>query len=231
VIADLDHVDDALDAEHLARHGRLEPHWPAPVSVAMRGAVPQAYYNMKAGTKRIATETGAASGAQVSPWRARFRHRVVIYMVKVSYHQKPIARCSCRPGARRSSQPSDHNLRPQDPQRAPGFPGSLGMAISEAIEDTVTTPNTKYALGSVLNHVCLHQTVIGQNRSSRWKLAGEEPDVVIGCAGGGSNFSASPSLRPRKLKQGAKTRIMAVEPASCPSSPRASSATTSATPP
>jgi len=97
-------------------------------------------------------------------------------------------------------------------------PGSLGIAISEAIEDTVTHPGTKYALGSVLNHVCLHQTVIGQETIRQMALAGEEPDLVVGCAGGGSNFAgiAFPFLR-RNLKEGKKTRLLAVEPASCPS--------------
>jgi tryptophan synthase beta chain len=97
-------------------------------------------------------------------------------------------------------------------------PGSLGIAISEAIEDTVTTPNTKYALGSVLNHVCLHQTVIGLEAIEQMALAGEGPDIVVGCAGGGSNFSgiAFPFLR-RNLRNGERTRIIAVEPESCPS--------------
>src|SRR5208337_3384498 len=100
----------------------------------------------------------------------------------------------------------------------PDCPGSLGIAISEAIENTVTHPGTKYALGSVLNHVCLHQTVIGQESIRQMELAGEEPDVVIGCAGGGSNFAgiAFPFLH-RNLCEGKKYRLLAVEPASCPS--------------
>jgi tryptophan synthase beta chain len=100
----------------------------------------------------------------------------------------------------------------------PDSPGSLGIAISEAIEDTVSTPNTKYALGSVLNHVCLHQTVIGQESIRQMELAGEYPDVVIGCAGGGSNFAgiAFPFLE-RKIRDGTKTRMLAVEPSACPS--------------
>jgi tryptophan synthase beta chain len=115
--------------------------------------------------------------------------------------------------------PSDHTHYGRKVLKEhPDSPGSLGIAISEAIEDTVSTPDTKYALGSVLNHVCLHQTVIGQEAIKQMELAGEEPDVVIGCAGGGSNFAgiAFPYVQ-QKLHHGHNVRLLAVEPESCPS--------------
>jgi len=122
-------------------------------------------------------------------------------------------------GATVHPSPSDHTQFGRKLiQQNPDHPGSLGIAISEALEDTVTHPGTKYSLGSVLNHVCLHQTVIGQEAIRQMELAGEEPDVVIGCAGGGSNFAgmAFPFLY-RNLHEGKKHRLLAVEPASCPS--------------
>jgi tryptophan synthase beta chain len=144
----------------------------------------------------------------------------IVYMVKVSYDQKPYRRILMQTwGATVHASPSENTqfgrkLRQQNSDH----PGSLGIAISEALEDTVTTPGTKYALGSVLNHVCLHQTVIGQEAIKQMEIAGEEPDVVIGCAGGGSNFAgiAFPFLH-RNLHDGKKHRLIAVEPASCPS--------------
>ena len=139
-------------------------------------------------------------------------------MFKVSYHQKPYRRLLMHTwGAVVHSSPSHYTeygkkLLAENPDN----PGSLGIAISEAIEDTLKHPGTKYALGSVLNHVCLHQTVIGQEVIKQMMLAGEEPDVVIGCAGGGSNFAgiAFPFVRGKLLDQ-KKTRIVAVEPAVC----------------
>jgi tryptophan synthase beta chain len=141
-------------------------------------------------------------------------------MVKVSFHQKPYRKLLMQTyGATVYASPSNQTefgrkVLAEDPD----CNGSLGLAISEAIEDTVKTPATKYALGSVLNHVCLHQTVIGQEAIRQMQMAGEEPDIVIGCAGGGSNFAGLtfPFIQ-RKLTMGKKTRIIAVEPSSCPS--------------
>lgn len=184
-------------------------------------AVPQAYYNKLAGTKRLATETGAGQwGSSLAFATQLFGMECVVYMVKVSFHQKPYRKLMMQTwGASVHASPSDQTefgraLLAKDP----GCPGSLGIAISEAIEDTVKHPGTKYALGSVLNHVCLHQTVIGEEAIKQMELAGESPDVVVGCVGGGSNFAgiAFPFMG-RKLRGGPGCRIVAVEPASCPS--------------
>ncbi len=184
-------------------------------------AIPQAYYNKVAGTKRLATETGAGQwGSSLSMACQIFGLECVVYMVKVSFHQKPYRKLLMQTyGATVHASPSNQTEFGRKALAAdPECTGSLGMAISEAIEDTATHPHTKYALGSVLNHVCLHQSVIGLEAIRQMEMAGEEPDVVIGCAGGGSNFAgiAFPFIQ-RKLKHGAKTRILAVEPASCPS--------------
>ena len=184
-------------------------------------AVAQAYYNKQAGTKRIATETGAGQwGSALAMACKLFGLECCVYMVKVSYHQKPYRRLLMHTwGATVHGSPSGYTdygrkLLKEDPE----CPGSLGIAISEAIEDTVKHPGTKYSLGSVLNHVCMHQTVIGQEALKQMALAGEEPDVVIGCVGGGSNFSgiAFPFVR-GKIVDKKKTRIVAVEPAVCAS--------------
>ena len=184
-------------------------------------SVPQAYFNKVAGTKRLATETGAGQwGASLAMACQLFGVECMVYMVKVSYKQKPYRRMLMHTwGATVCPSPSDRTefgrkMMAEDPNCA----GSLGIAISEAVEDTVTHPNTKYALGSVLNHVCLHQTVIGQECIRQMELAGEEPDVILGCAGGGSNFAgiAFPFVE-GKLKRGKKYRIVAVEPSACPS--------------
>ena len=143
-----------------------------------------------------------------------------VYMVKVSFQQKPYRKLLMQTwGANVHASPSDQTeygrkVLAEDPE----CPGSLGMAISEAVEDTVTHPHTKYALGSVLNHVCLHQTVIGEESIKQMDLAGEYPDVVIGCAGGGSNLAgiAFPFLR-NKIVESKPCRILAVEPSVCPS--------------
>lgn len=184
-------------------------------------AIPQAWYNKQAGTRRLATETGAGQwGAALSMACRMFNIECVVYMVKISYHQKPYRKILMQTwGATVHPSPSDQTeygrklLKDQ-----PDSPGSLGIAISEAIEDTLHTPDTKYALGSVLNHVCLHQTVIGQEAIRQMALAGEEPDVVIGCVGGGSNFAgiAFPFI-PGKIREGKQTRIIAVEPTVCAS--------------
>ena len=184
-------------------------------------AIPQAYYNKIAGTKRLATETGAGQwGSSLAFACSVFGLECTIYMVKVSFHQKPYRKLLMQTyGATVHASPSaqtefGRKLLAADPSNN----GSLGIAISEAIEDTMKNPGTKYALGSVLNHVCLHQSVIGEEAIKQMALAGEEPDVIFGCAGGGSNFAglAFPFVR-RKLKEGRRTRIVAVEPASCPS--------------
>lgn len=184
-------------------------------------AVPQAWYNKQAGVKRLATETGAGQwGASLALACNLFGMESVVYMVRVSHDTKPYRRILMQTwGATVHPSPSPHTeygrkVLAEDPD----CPGSLGMAISEAVEDTVTTPNTKYSLGSVLNHVCLHQTVIGQEAIEQMALAGEEPDIVIGCVGGGSNFAgiAFPFIR-RNLKENKKHRLIAVEPEACPS--------------
>ena len=183
-------------------------------------AVAQAYYNKVAGTKRLATETGAGQwGASLAFACSLFGLECNIYMVKVSYDQKPYRRMLMHTwGATVHASPSDQTeygrkLQAEDPH----CPGSLGIAISEAIEDTVKTPNTKYSLGSVLNHVCLHQTVIGEETIKQMEKAGEEPDVIFACCGGGSNFAgiAFPFIR-KKIHEGKKYRIVGVEPSACP---------------
>jgi tryptophan synthase beta chain len=184
-------------------------------------AVAQAYYNKLAGTKRLATETGAGQwGSSLAMACKLFGLECVVYQVKISYHQKPYRKMLMNTwGATVHASPSQNtHFGRKILHEDPDCPGSLGIAISEAIEDTVSTPNTKYALGSVLNHVCLHQTVIGQEALAQMELAGEYPDVVIGCAGGGSNFSgiAFPFVH-GNLTKGKKTRIVAVEPSACPS--------------
>ena len=184
-------------------------------------AVPQAYFNKVAGTKRIASETGAGQwGASIAMACKLFDLECNVYMVKVSYQHKPYRRMLMHTwGASVHPSPSDQTeygrkLLATDPH----CPGSLGIGISEAIEDTVTHPHTKYALGSVLNHVCLHQTVIGQESIKQMELAGEEPDTIIACCGGGSNFAgiAFPFLR-RKISEKKKYRLIGVEPSACPS--------------
>jgi tryptophan synthase beta chain len=184
-------------------------------------AVAQAYYNKQAGTKRLATETGAGQwGSALALGCRLFGLECRVYMVKVSFDQKPYRKLMMQTwGATVYPSPSDQTeygrklLKEQ-----PDCPGSLGMAISEAIEDTVKHPGTKYSLGSVLNHVCLHQTVIGQEAIKQMELAGEEPDVIIGCIGGGSNFAgiAFPFVR-RKIVEKKPYRLVAVEPSVCAS--------------
>ncbi|MDP3063888.1 MAG: TrpB-like pyridoxal phosphate-dependent enzyme [Chloroflexota bacterium] len=184
-------------------------------------SVPQAYYNMKEGVKRLATETGAGQwGSALAMACQFFGIECKVYMVKVSYNQKPYRRnmmevwgASVTPSPSNETQ-AGRNVLAQDPNS----PGSLGIAISEAVEDAVTHPGTKYSLGSVLNHVLMHQTVIGQEALKQLEKAGDFPDVVIGCVGGGSNFAglALPFVR-EKLVNKKKVQIIAVEPESCPS--------------
>ena len=184
-------------------------------------AIPQAYYNKVAGTKRLASETGAGQwGSSLAFACSVFGLECTIYMVKVSFQQKPYRKLLMQTyGATVYGSPSDQTEFGRKVLASdPDSPGSLGIAISEAIEDTARNPGTKYSLGSVLNHVCLHQSIIGQETIKQMEMAGEEPDVIIGCAGGGSNFAglAFPFVQ-RKIKEGKDYRIIAAEPASCPS--------------
>lgn len=184
-------------------------------------SVAQAYYNKIAGTNRLTTETGAGQwGAALSMACNFFDMECKVYMVKVSYNQKPYRRLVMEMfGASVTASPSMETesgraILAKDPE----CPGTLGMAISEAAEVAIKDPNVHYSLGSVLNHVLMHQTVIGEETIKQMDLAGETPDVVIGCVGGGSNFGgiALPFLR-QNLREGGKTRLLAVEPTSCPS--------------
>jgi len=184
-------------------------------------AVPQAYYNKLQGVKRISTETGAGQwGSALAFACCLFGIECMVYMVRASYEQKPYRRLLMESwGAKCVPSPTElTNAGRQIRAQHPDTPGSLGIAISEAVEDAATREDTKYSLGSVLNHVLLHQTIVGLEVKEQLKLAGEKlPDVVIGCVGGGSNFSgvAFPFVAD-KLK-GAKMDILAIEPKSCPS--------------
>ncbi|MDX2151202.1 MAG: TrpB-like pyridoxal phosphate-dependent enzyme [Bryobacteraceae bacterium] len=184
-------------------------------------AVAQAFYNREAGVRRIVTETGAGQwGSSLAFAGALFGIDVSIYMVRVSYDQKPYRRALMETyGARCVASPSTETQSGRSilAQR-PDHPGSLGIAISEAVEVAASSADANYALGSVLNHVLLHQTVIGQEAIAQLEMANDEPDIVIGCTGGGSNFAgiAFPFMG-RQLRGGRKTRIVAVEPAACPS--------------
>ncbi len=185
-------------------------------------AIPQAFYNKISGVKALTTETGAGQwGASLAFACTQFEMDLEVYMVKVSYNHKPYRRLMMETyGASVYASPSDRtnygrSLLAQDPNN----PGSLGIAISEAVEVAAMSGGAKkYSLGSVLNHVMLHQTVIGEESLKQMDLAGEYPDVVMGCVGGGSNFSgiAFPFLR-ENLKNGRQTRLVAVEPAATPS--------------
>jgi tryptophan synthase beta chain len=180
-------------------------------------AVPQAYENAKAGVKKLVTETGAGQwGSALAFACSQFGLECEVFMVGSSYDQKPYRRSMMQTwGATVHRSPSD--LTEAGRSQASHPTGSLGIAISEAVEVAAQDPNANYSLGSVLNHVLLHQTVIGQEALKQMEMAGEEPDVVIGCVGGGSNFAglAYPFVR-RVLRGEAKTRFVAAEPAACP---------------
>src|SRR5690349_9230581 len=182
-------------------------------------AVAQAYYNAQEGVKRLATETGAGQwGSSLAFAGQLFGLEVTVYMVRISYEQKPYRRSMMQTwGAKVFASASEltgagRGILAKDPRSN----GSLGIAISEAVEDAATHDDTRYSLGSVLNHVRMHQTVIGLEAQEQMKLAGEYPDVVIACHGGGSNFSgiAFPFLADRAA--GKQVRVLAVEPTSCP---------------
>ena len=184
-------------------------------------AVAQAFYNQQAGVRRLVTETGAGQwGSSLAFAGAVFGLQVDVYMVRVSYNQKPYrralmesygARCVASPSAETASGRAALDARPD-------HPGSLGLAISEAVEVAAQRDDTKYALGSVLNHVLLHQSVIGQEAIAQFDLADDYPDMVIGCTGGGSNFAgiAFPFIG-AALRARSTVRVIAVEPAACPS--------------
>jgi len=183
-------------------------------------AVAQAFYNREAGITRLTTETGAGQwGSSLAFAGALFGIDVTVYQVRVSYDQKPYRRALMETyGARCVASPSNET----DYGRAvlkerPDHPGSLGIAISEAVEVAAKNDDTKYALGSVLNHVMLHQTVVGQEAIEQMQMADAWPDVIIGCTGGGSNFAGLvlPFIG-QGLRGGKKSRVVAVEPAACP---------------
>ncbi len=183
-------------------------------------AVPQAFYNKQEGVRRLTTETGAGQwGSSLAFACGQMDLECTVFMVRVSYGQKPYRRLMMQTyGAEVYPSPTDLtragcNILEEDPDS----PGSLGIAISEAVEDAATHEDAKYSLGSVLNHVLLHQTVIGQEAIGQLELAGEYPDVVVGCVGGGSNFGGVAfSFIRENLVNGRGTRIVAVEPSSCP---------------
>ncbi len=186
----------------------------------LNSALPQAYYNKMQGVKNLTTETGAGQwGAALSFATSLFGINLDVFMVKVSYNQKPYRRSMMQTwGANVVASPSNlteagRSILAKDPENS----GSLGIAISEAVEKAVQNEDTKYTLGSVLNHVILHQTIIGLESEKQLEIAGEYPDVIVGCFGGGSNFSgvSFPFLR-HKLTDGKEVRIIAAEPSSCP---------------
>ena len=186
----------------------------------LNSAIPQAYYCKKEGVTNITTETGAGQwGAALSLAAKHFGLELAVYMVKVSYHQKPYRRSIMQTyGAQVIASPSMSTRAGRKMiTDNPNYQGSLGMAISEAVELAMSTPNCKYTLGSVLNHVSLHQTVIGLEAEKQMEMAGEYPDIVIGCFGGGSNFSGItyPFIR-HNFSGERNTRFIAAEPASCP---------------
>ena len=183
-------------------------------------AVAQAYYNKEAGMRRIATETGAGQWGSALALACRmFGLECTVYMVRISYEQKPYRRVMMNTwGATVYASPSPHTHSGRAVlEQHPDSPGSLGMAISEAVEDAATHADTNYSLGSVLNHVMLHQTVIGLEAKQQMAMAGEEPEVVIGCFGGGSNFAGLAMPWVVDKIGGSSVRIMAVEPSACPS--------------
>ena len=184
-------------------------------------AVPQAFYNAQEGVKKITTETGAGQwGSSLAYAGALFGIDVQVFMVKVSFQHKPYRKALMESfGAKCIASPSEitnsgRAILEKDPESS----GSLGIAISEAVEIAATNDDTKYALGSVLNHVLMHQSIVGLESIKQMEMAGDYPDVIIGCTGGGSNFAgiAFPFLG-QKLRGGSDIEIVAVEPSACPS--------------
>ncbi len=184
-------------------------------------AVAQAYYNKEAGVKRIATETGAGQwGSALAMGCMFFGIELKVYMVRISYDQKPYRRILMETwGAKCVPSPSPDTKAGRDMlAKDPECTGSLGLAISEAVEDAATRDDTHYALGSVLNHVLLHQTIIGEETRKQMEMAGEYPDIIIGCIGGGSNFAGQflPWIRDKISGKKPDLRIICVEPKACP---------------
>jgi len=182
-------------------------------------AIAQAYYNKVFGIKRLATETGAGQwGSALAFACNQFGLECKVYMVRVSYNQKPYRRILMETwGAKCVPSPSpDTNAGRKFLEQNPEHPGSLGISISEAIEDAVTSKGTRYSLGSVLNHVLLHQTIVGLEVQKQLAMVREYPDIIIGCAGGGSNFSGLFLPFARDKIYGKEVKIIACEPTSCP---------------
>jgi len=184
-------------------------------------AVAQAFYNKEAGVRRLTTETGAGQwGSALAFAGALFGLEVRVYMVRVSFEQKPYRKALMEAwGAQCVASPSSEtDAGRRILAERPGSPGSLGSAISEAVEVAAQRPDTKYSLGSVLNHVLLHQTVIGQEAMVQLEMAGDSPDIIVGCTGGGSNFAgiAFPFIG-IGLRGGTRPRVIACEPSACPS--------------
>jgi tryptophan synthase beta chain len=218
----------------LMRAHRLEEHLKTPAKIYFKyegvsppgshkpnTAVPQAYYNMKEGIQRIATETGAGQwGSALAFATCLFNMKCTVYMVRSSYEQKPYRKSMMQTwGAECIPSPSNRTKTGQAMlAKDPKTPGSLGIAISEAVEDAATHKDTNYSLGSVLNHVCMHQTIIGQEAMEQFKAAGDDPDILIGCVGGGSNFAglSFPYLGEKLRGKRPGLRAIAVEPSSCP---------------
>ncbi|NWJ44459.1 MAG: TrpB-like pyridoxal phosphate-dependent enzyme [Chloroflexi bacterium] len=183
-------------------------------------SVPQAYYNMKEGVKHITTETGAGQwGTALSMSCEMFGIECTVYMVKVSYQQKPYRRALMETyGAKVIASPSNTTASGRKIlETSPDSPGSLGMAISEAVEIAAQRDDTRYSLGSVLNHVLMHQTIIGQEAKLQLEKVGDYPDIIIGCTGGGSNFAGITFPFIKDKFAGKNIRVIAVEPAACPS--------------
>jgi len=185
-------------------------------------AVAQAYYNKMEGTKRITTETGAGQwGSALALAGALFDIEIKVYMVRISYDQKPYRRIAMEVwGANCVPSPSPDTKAGRDMlAKWPDCPGSLGLAISEAVEDAVSRDDTHYSLGSVLNHVLLHQTIVGEETRKQMEMADAYPDIIVGCIGGGSNFAGQflPWIRDKISGKKPDMRIICVEPESCPS--------------
>ena len=234
----IDIPDEVLDIYKLWRPSplfrayRLEEHLGTPARIYYKNesfspagshkpnpAVAQAYYNKEEGTKRIVTETGAGQwGSGLSLGTCLFGLECTVYMVKISYEQKPYRRVLMETwGADCYASPTDRteagrSILAEDPDCT----GSLGMAISEAVEDAAKDPEAKYALGSVLNHVLLHQTIVGLELKEQLKIAEEEPNFIIGCVGGGSNFAGQCFPFVKDKLDGADLQIIATEPTACP---------------
>jgi tryptophan synthase beta chain len=184
-------------------------------------AVAQAYYNKKEGIKRIATETGAGQwGSSLAMGCAFFGIELKVYMVKISYNQKPYRRMMMETwGAKCVPSPSPDTKAGRDMlAKDPDCPGSLGLAISEAVEDAVSRDDTHYSLGSVLNHILLHQTIVGEETRLQMEMADAYPDIIVGCIGGGSNYAGQflPWIRDKISGAKPDLRIINVEPTSCP---------------